>query len=734
MFSEPPVVLSSHPDNPSVNNNPAPRKRPMFSKKILLLGTIIFVGLMIILGVVFLVVLKNRPAAVPDDNSPSQATGTSAVLPGSNLPTLDSEMTATTTFTDLAIEYLSFADFYVPPDNQIAAQINDYQLPLNVKIDVVNYYDISRKLNIDPGLESLNKYGFTTISNPWHKEAPDFYSVYSLLEEKQIPVLVTSDFIIYYYQSILKKAFKDIEENVFYDNLWELNKQMYTVAKNRYEARLAMIGDINDSILEGERLETLFFAVALELLKPRAEQITETGALDDKSKFVASEVDRFSFIAPPYLKDDIEAELVKIRADKKLKAKSPVLLYERDYADFTVPYDYSADAKLYNFYLTTRWLNSVWPLNYRSAQCTTCLLDREDWRINIIAASLISQDFSSLPGLKNKWARIYKTISYFKGLREDLNYVYYRDTIASTFGSDYNLEKLFDDSNQEAAANLEKLRANLLALDFPAIRGALVKDDPNLQVEVGFKMLVESYWPNDYIFSQLISPSVGNYLGAKPSAQNLVYCSKTPARCNGVALDVINLIWPISDSDYFQENTNYSGYTKAITGLQKELIDNKVWHTSDYWTNLQLIKTYLSMDRKNLPLFAHSQVWQTRSLDTAVGAWINLQLPTEKFTVNQLSGGGTNLNGLSDWRDNSYVEPNLNLVNELIANNVMVLKMFNALQLNIEIPIATQEIQVASNNLNLLKKIIVKELTGEKLNNADNEAIVDFIKQLTMEP
>lgn len=733
MFSEAPTIIPSHQDNQAMMQNNFP-KPPKISKKVIFWGAIGFgVVVLLVLGVVL---LSSRSSVEPvDDSEPSanQSGELSSSLPGATFPVSGSENIATTTFTDLAIEYLSFADFYIAPDNEIKSNIIDYELPLNVKIDVVNYYDVSRKLSLDAGLNNLNEYGFTTIPNPWAKEARDFYAIYSELEEKQVPVLVTSDFILYYYQSILKKAFKDIEENVFYDNLWDINKQMYSVAKARYESRLAKIGDINDSILEGARLETVFFAVALELLKPQPDQIIEAGALDNNSKFIAAEAERFSFLVPTYLKDDVEAELKLIRSDKKLITKSPVLLYERDYSDFKVPYDYRSNAKLYNFYLTTRWLNSVWPLNYRSQDCPECLLDKEDWRINLIAASFISRDFSDLPGVKNKWARIYKIISYFKGLREDLNYVFYRDTMADIFGSDYNIEELFSDQNGEALANLEKLRSKLLSYDFPAVRGALVKDDPDAQAKIGFKMLVESYWPNDYIFSRLISPAVGNYLGEKVPEDSLVSCSKTAARCNGIALDVINLLWPISDNEYFEKNTNYANYTSAINKLQQEIQSDNVWHTADYWTNLQAIKAYLSMDRKNLPLFYKSSAWRNQSLDTAVGAWINLQLPMEKFTINQL-GGSNNFNGFSNWSENSYVDPNLDLINELIANNIMILKMLNALQLNIEIPSATQEIQSASNNFNILKKIIIKELTNEKLTAADNEAILDFTKQLTVEP
>ena len=45
--------------------------------------------------------------------------------------------------------------------------------------------------------------------------------------------------------------------------------------------------------------------------------------------------------------------------------KSPVLLYQRNYQDFKVPNEYKFHAKLYNFYLTTKWLSSNFPLYYQ---------------------------------------------------------------------------------------------------------------------------------------------------------------------------------------------------------------------------------------------------------------------------------------------------------------------------------------------------------------------------------
>lgn len=729
MFEDQPTILSSDSSSNYPPDSSSDDKKRLI-KKIITVGLIAVVSLAVVVGLVYLITkffpLINKPAPTP--------TGTTTVPTLSpTLPTQDPVIVSksTTTFSNLAIEYLSFSDFYVPPDNKsVEAKFSDYQLPLNVKLDVLNYYDISRKINLDSGLDSLNNNGFALYDNPWSKEAPDFYKIFGKLEEKQIPFFISSDFIIYYYQTILKKSFKDIEKNIFYDNLWALNKELYTLAKNRYEARLAAIGNVNDSVLEGERLEMAYFAVALELLKPMPEQIILKGALDDQTKFIAVEAERFYFVVPPYLRDDVVQEVKLIKAASKQKTKSPVLLYDRDYSEFTVPTDYQANAKLNNFYLTTKWLNSNFPINYRTADCPGCLLDKEDWRVSVIAANFISQDFASLPDLKNRWARIYKVIGFFKGLREDLNYVHYRDSLIALFGQNYQVEQLFDDKNAEAWDNLEKFRTKILTYDFPAIQGAYDKTSLENQSKLGFKMLAESYWPNGYVFDYFVSPPLGNFLGDKPALNNVTYCGKENKRCSGFSLDVVNLVTPIIGNSFFDENTNYVGYGDEVSKLQTQLNKNTVWHTTNYWTNLDAIRSLLSVDRGKLPIFYRSEAWQDRVLKTAAATWINFQLPLEKFSFNQLfKGNGLNF---SRWSENSYVEPNLNLINELLANNNMLLKMFSTLQLDQEAKEASINLQNASNNLSALKGIILKELEGTALTPEDNQVITDFAKQLTV--
>ncbi len=742
MFNEDATILSSDP-NSSVTNSTADSRngRPSrFSSKKIIFWLIIFLVLIILAVGAYFKFRKSHIGSQQSSISSTSLIKHSVKLGATSSPSLpnlssiasNTVLIASSSLANLKIEYLTFANFYQSPDNKITSKIEHYSLPLNVKVDVLNYYDISRKLDLDPGLNSLNNNGFALLDNPWLKSAPDFYAIYQKLNQKQIPILITSDFLLANYQNTLKKSFKDIEKNVFYNNLWDINKKLYTIARNRYEANLAKIGDVNNSVLEGERLEAAFFAVALELLKPQAQQISSDQNSLNSKLFSKAEANKFYFIVPPYLRDDVLAEEKLIRAANQSSAKSPVLLYKRNYRDFIVPTDYQTNAKLNNFYLTTRWLNSVFPLNYRQVSCPHCLLDQSDWRINLIAASLISQDFSLSPELKNKWARIYKVVSFFKGLREDLSYVNYRDALQSLFGAHYQIVKLFNDQNKQADINLSKFQQRLLGYKFPAILGAFNHNLASTKSQLGFRVLAESYWPNNYIFNHLTSPLVSTYLGTSTASDNITVCQQNNnpklLRCNGFVLDPINLVYPINHNLYFIENTNYLNYSQEVNRLKSEMLKSSISHFNNYWTTLSLIKTFLNFSKSSSLSFNQSIAWQNRNLETAAAAWINLQLPLENLIPVPVTTGA-NISSLIKINRNSYIEPNLNLVNELLANNTMLLKMFSALQLDKEVSSASQNIKNFSDNLLSLRKIIIKELNNQSLSTSDNETIIDFTRQ-----
>jgi len=697
-------------------------------KALIIIGTFL---LLIILGATWFIVsyFKSKNKVAPVTSAVAVSTTTAGVLPVET--STSTEVIATTT--DLSeLEKYSFSDFYQEPAPIPEFNFKDYTLPLNVKIDALNYYDVSRKFNLDKGVSSLNANGFAILDNPDSKNVTDFYSAYSWLSDKEVPLLITSDFLLHYHQNVIKQAFKDIEENIFYDNLWHISKLLYESSKNRYEARLAKIGNVNDQVLEGERLSTAYFAVALKLMEPDASQIDPTGK--DATKFTNSEATNLSFTVLPYLKSDAGEEIALIKGAKDIK-KSPVLLYNRNYTDFVVPDEYRRSAKLYNFYLASTWLNSVFPLVVKDKTCPNCLLDKDDGRLNLIAATFITKDFSSDQQLKNRWALVYKLLSYSKGLRDDLTYRQYDEAMKTLFGNNYDPELLFAEGGKDSAKNLDKLRAKLLDLQFNSSLGALdkTKDRPRL----GFKLLSDYYYPNSYIFDRLSGTTVGKYSGNKAGSTNNTICKDSlTTRCNGSGFDIIGLITDkVNSYAYWVENTSYTAYGEKILALKNELKALPIWHNNNFWSTLGTIKTLFENNNGQMQAYASTDLWKNRLADTAGATWVDLQLPLEQLSP----VGSTVSSGLSNnisSSDNSYIEPNYALIQKLIADNEMIYGMFNVMGVNRQVSSVSISLKDENSKLRQFSDLIKKELNGEALS-SDNQIFIDSVAkqyQLTKTP
>jgi hypothetical protein len=356
----------------------------------------------------------------------------------------------------------------------------------------------------------------------------------------------------------------------------------------------------------------------------------------------------------------------------------------------------------------------------------------------MVAAGFLAQDLFNNENLKTEWARIYKTLSFFKGLRGDLSYVHYRDALNDVFGKDSRLEDLFSVSNSQKPENFEKLKNKINSYDLAAVEGAFNKDDLAVRPQLGVKLLSEFYWPNDYVFSELTTPNVGAYQGQSLPAANVTGCllNNNLGRCMGFGLDIINLLVDVpAGNSYFVENTSYEGYAKAVSNLKAKINTSSAnWHYNNFWTTLKTIKASLENNQGKWPIFGRSAAWQQREINRALATWANLQVPLDKFGLYQKYSQAENYASDSNkYYEYAYVEPNLALVNELLANVSMTSEMFNALKLNSEVKSVSVSLNDLAANLNSLKSIIEKELKSEDLSSGDYEFINQLIKEYKVE-
>lgn len=613
------------------------------------------------------------------------------------------------------IENLYFGDFYQKPKNEYDIKLANLSLPLDSQKDVINFFDLSRKIDLDPKIDDLNAQGFVILENALSAHNNNFIEAYRFLQEKNVPLLITSDYLLYYYQNNLKKIYKKIEGDVFYYSIWDTGNKLFDIADNRYRARYSLAGLSNNTVLEGQRLEAAYLAVLLKLLSPQKNQVDLKNV--NKDKFDSVEAETFEFTIPAHLKDDVEREMEFIY-EARGGNKSPVLRYDVDYSRFEVPKDYQKNAKLYNFYLASEWLNLSFPLYFQSEECPDCLLDKDYWMINLAAAGFLTKDLIDNDELKLKWAKIYKIMAYFKGLRNELTILEYHKALKKAFGEDYDLEQIFDEKNSDKIKNFTKLQEEISSYNFEKSLGGLDRNNPELMPRIGMKVLQDFFWPSDYIFSQLTYPSVGALEAEQISPKDRTTCQKNKVsyRCVGSGLDLISLVTDLP-ADYYL-NTSYENFNSQYSLIAKDLDNFNLynWHSNGFWSTMFIAKEFLNYENKNLYSYYQNDNWKSRQINSILGGLLNLETGHDSFDNISSTSGLSEVVEVSRY---NYIEPDLILINEILAEIKMLSEMIGVLELEFESPTLNVEINNLISDFSKIKEIAEKEIKGEALNDED---------------
>ena len=724
-----PKVYKSAPDL-GRNNFPLKQKPPSSNKSELLFPVILIA--LVSIGAIFYYIKQNprKPAETPPIEKPKKEVV--AVLPVIDPPPIDTN--TSTRRTNLSPEDMMFGDFYEKPKEKGEYKFKELKLPINVKSDSINYYDISRKLSIAGVSSALNKNGFAIIKNPYGKNTDDFFTNFAKLRENGIPVFVSTDFLLYYYDIILKGVYKNIEKDTFYTNVWNSTKILFNNAHLRYISFRAKYQKTNPLIVEAQRQEAAYLAVILELLKPEKEQIMTLDSIKESDKFTIAESEKFRFELPSYLKDDVLKEVSLIK-NAKLKTKSPILRYEMNYKEFLPPDNYKQTAKLINFFEASRWMNSLFPLHYKSETCENCLLDKEDWKVSMLCALFLSSDIANAKDIKSQWAKIYKVIAFFSGLRNDLTYLNYSNTLNSINKDQASLETVFSKSAENSEKVLIDVQKALAVIKFQKLEAGVERDSAENMPSIGWKLLQDSYWPNQYIMGKLVDPATGLYAHGSLIARkdlNTTSCSnrkKGFIRCKPSAFDLVYISYPnILENEYFKENSSYDKYQKQVDLIRKEITNFNVntWHSSVYWSYLSLGDELIRKSLPDFPAFMKNQAWKDKTINTLIGSWVNGQLPGDDISLaleptSKLVGSGP---GGSDYY---LIEPNLEFIKDLRANVNMVLNLLVQLDIISGNTAAKEELVSFERDLQNIETMVKKEMAGEMLNSYDIESLISII-------
>jgi len=696
-------------------------------KKIILFISIIAAIILIIVAAGFLFFYLNRrnQPVEPSPINQNQTPTTTAGLP-QTLPTSQS-INNQNIQERLAKEKYFISAFYQPVEIKTSAKIPATELPIqDLKEKITNFRDFSRKINIDSRLDKLSANSFSVIENPFAKNTADWQSAYAAINEKNVPILITSDAALGLYQDTLQIVYKEIELEKFYPSLWQVLKDLFNQAKNRYDVRRQKFGIESDLITEANRLELAYLSVALKLLKPDQSQIKES--LTSQQQFFSPfESELYAFAIPGYLINEVEAEIKLIDAKVK-QARSPILLYQNNYAVYNIPAQYQISEKLKNYYLAITWLNQIlFPLNFKNDACPDCLLDEADQTLNFLTAIYLSNDLSQNQNLKNQWANIYKTIAFFKGLETDLTYLDYEAALKAEFGDNFNLDEIFPEDLKQIKEKLNSIKSRLLAVKFP-----IALKSSGQPKDLGLRLLRNYHLMENKIFNELSGEGVGPYLGnlsEKNKPATACQAINKFSRCFASVLDLFNALNNQTAAEILAQTKNsaYQNYPAILTKVRSEIneFDENTWHDNSYLSLLAATKDLKSINLSGYPAFFQTPIWQKKSLEVALSAWTTThrEIKYEKTAPQSFVG-------LPAYFGYGYIEPQFNFYADLLANARMIKNGFKTLQIINSGDRAYERLNNLENILNQILQISKKELENQELSAEDYDFINNFAKQI----
>jgi len=692
----------------------------------LIIGVVIIIFIGIGAGLFF---YGQEPDAPPSEPKPAETNPNDFGY----LPTLPETSTKDDGLTDakrleLAKEKQFISSFWQTPQIQYTAQVPAYSLPLGeVKEQVINYRDFSRKINVESALSKLTTNGFVVISNPFDPKIADWERGYKIIRDEGLPIFITADSVVGVYQNTLHVIYKEIEQEIFYPSIWELLKEMHGQAKKRYETKHQQLGIESDTITEANRLELAYLTVALKLLKPDSSQVKES-LTAETTFFTPHEASIYKISVPDYLEDEVRQE-IKLIGSKTKKAKSPIFLYQKSYAKYSIPSQYQTSEKLKNYYLAVTWLNDkLFPLWNKEKDCPDCSFYQQNHAINFLASLYLSSDLASNQNLKNRWANIYKSISFFRGLEVNLTYLDYHRALQDVFSQDYNLDQIFTTDSENIKTNISKLQEKIISYGFPQI----LSGQNETKEKIGLRLLRSNHLLENELFSSLTGNSVGRYLKTDDnSSPPFTACpsKKTPSRCLATGLDLFNLLGNKTAQKTINElgDSSYEQYQQNLNTFVAQLgeFDQYTWHDNAYLSLLSALGHLERNDYTGWPTFMQSNAWAKKTLSTSLAAWTNFHRD-----INFEKASLSNTSGLNPHFPYGYIEPQIEFYHQLAADITMIMDGFINLHIIDNLDNSFERLKSLKELLNQAIEISQKELANEALTTDNYNFINNFDKQV----
>ncbi|MGB2782535.1 MAG: DUF3160 domain-containing protein [Atribacterota bacterium] len=706
---------------------------------------------------------------------------------------------------------------------EVTPGIPTYSLPLRIE-DISNYQDFCNKLQLSPeSFSLLQKNGFAVIPTPpdiadtklhlrfsSQESSPrdDFVAYYEVLKDKDLPIFITTDSMLHYYHIFFETILMKLEKDLFFEDIWNISLEMLDASLKEYNKGQ---GDIK----EAAKRNIAYLSIALELLRPKNEQIinddilreeycqpgmdAETcgmmisrlkdifGELDSYNYFSVEEGDEYRFYIPDNVSEIVKKEIELIEKHKGWE-NSPLFVYREDYSQYVPRGHYTKSEKLKNYFQAFMWYGRMTALIQGSPALSPgesiCsgniegIVSDYDARIQTLQALLLTNYFSQSEGIQNRWNRIYAITSFLVGFSDDLGPCEYSEILEELALEDFN--------SQELEENYPELKEALMNFsNNPGIYGGLGECEllmpcpPLSEEEIqalklqaknllnktkGFRLMGQRFTLDSWLFSEMVSPYSGEYIGAKPplpthdkpftfawddeyeeSRKNRPFswvktevdsCPPPAEReVKGFprGLDLMALLGSQRAMEILEESgdTQYSDYKKKFLELKEEIdaLTPHDWHKALYINWLYVLKSLWSENSYGeigYPLFMQTKFWQDKELNTALASWTQLRHDTILYVKQSYTMAEKG--GMFQPPVVGYVEP----IPEFYSRLLTLTKMTNQGIENLLSPETSEKLDVSAGLdrlaeiLERLKDISIKELENQPLDEGEYNFIESF--------
>ncbi len=504
-----------------------------------------------------------------------------------------------------------------------------------------------------------------------------FHEYYAALSDRGMPAFVTTDAMLHTFHIIYDYSLRELETNVFYDDIIRLSEAMLISSREQYDTAPAGLRDAVEA-------NSSFFAVGLSLLDPANALLHGVPS-------------------------SVHDELALIDSADGIHV-SPVFGYREDYSQYVPRGHYTRSDLLGRYFTAMMWYGRL----------TFLLKEPVQTQAAILSCLSLSDTMVGNRSSIEVWESIYATTAFYVGDADDLTILNYAGVIAEVYGETVTYDEILDEHL------FSEFMEKAWALPDPRINSSVITDQDSLEDDTkGYRFMGQRFILDSYIFSELVYDNVLGYYGdGEPFT--LVYSDAGPIRGFPRGLDIFSVLGFELAADILENegDTDYVGYDDQVEALRGEVGAYEIsdWTKNLYTSWLYTLSAFSHGSSEGMPSFMQSGAWDYKRLNTALGSWAELRHDTILYAKQSYTFEATGMPGEPAYP--AYVEPEPDVYGRLLALTRMTrsgLDTRGLLRDEIE-----DKLSLLEGLLVTLVDVSVKELEGAELSSDEVASLGSF--------